>query len=89
MGRKHFTVAEHIKVGKLPSMKTFRAWKLAVFQNVNAASGRDDSKAPEWMMELDDPEKDIEYFAEYSGRFNQLDLRLGADLMTSATAKSE
>ena len=31
--------------------------------------------------------KDIEYFAEYSGRFNQLDLRLGADLMNIRTGE--
>ena len=42
-----------VKVPNLPSANQFRAWKHTVYQNVNAASGRRDDKALEWIRECE------------------------------------
>ena len=46
--------ADEIKVPALPTVAKFRAWKLAVYQSVNAAAGREDDLALPWVRRAED-----------------------------------
>ena len=82
--RKGHKVADEVKTGNLPTPAQFRAWKNTLFQNVNAASGRMDDKALEWVMKTENlaiPDADM---ATCKRKFAILDRRLSAALQRIA-----
>ena len=46
--------ADEVKVGQLPKLAQYDAWRNTLFQNVDAASLRKDSKALDWIQEVED-----------------------------------
>ena len=70
-----------IKVGILPRVAQYDAWRNTLMQNIDAASNRTDSKALTWAQEVLDLDKfPDEYFAdtEPQHRFAKLDKKLCA-----------
>ena len=58
--RRKLREADEVKVLALPSVAGFRAWKLALYQNVNVASGREDDLALKWVRQAEDESISLE-----------------------------
>ena len=71
----------------LPSVAGFRAWKLAVYQNVNAASGREDDLALKWARQAEDESISLEVLGEVPRQFTTLSRKLAAALQKVATSE--
>ena len=70
----------------MPSGMGFRAWKNTVYQNINVASGRPDSKALEWAMQVEDESVPDEALHEVPRRFARLSQKLSAKFQTISQA---
>ncbi|MDP7544528.1 MAG: hypothetical protein QGG31_02035, partial [Anaerolineales bacterium] len=79
--------SSEVKVPVLPTANQFRAWKHTVYQNVNAASGRHDDKALEWIRECERIGSLPEEFKTCHRRFATLDRKLAAALSKCATGE--
>jgi hypothetical protein len=71
--RSRVKEASEIKVPTLPAGNQYRAWKHAVYSNINAASGRSDDKALTWARECEDKSKTVDDFIEGPKQFAMLD----------------
>ena len=70
--------ADSMKIPSLPNATQFRAWILAVRNEIAAASGRGEA-AFKWALEVEEVEATFEGLAN-SGDFEILDVKLGSAL---------
>ncbi|MCP4240798.1 MAG: hypothetical protein GY772_09590, partial [bacterium] len=84
---KKYKEAEEVKVPPLPNASQYRAWLIAVLQNLVAAAGRPDEKVIAWAREVEDDTKPPEHFATSGKRFATLDRKFGAGLSRVATGE--
>ena len=68
--------ADEIKLGTLPQVSQFRAWKSGVATIVNTASGRGDDLALQWFLMCEDLKCDITQFRRSGSRSRTLDKKL-------------
>ena len=71
----------------LPSVAGFRAWKLAVYQNVNAASGREDDLALKWARQVEDDSVSLADLEVVPRQFITLSRKMAAALQKVATSE--
>ena len=80
------TGADEIKIGQLPKVAQYDAWRNTLMQNIDSASSRTDSKALFWAQEVLDLERfpDEHFALEPEHRFRKLDKKLCAGLQRIA-----
>jgi hypothetical protein len=83
MGADKIKEADAIRIGPLPSPGAFRPWRLALFTEVQAASGRADA-AFLWLRKAELPDVSFASLST-SGNFESLDAKLLAALVRSAS----
>ena len=47
------TSGDEVKLGQLPTLAGYDAWRNVIFQNVDLASRREDNKAMLWIQEVE------------------------------------
>jgi hypothetical protein len=69
----------------MPDINRFKAWRLKVYSNTNAASGRPDHKAVAWLKKVENPECLITDFGNSTPEFVTLDMKLSSALQSIST----
>ena len=80
LGAKTRYGPEQFKCPPAPNAGQVRTWKNTVYQNINAASGRLDSKALEWALQVEDDKVSDEDLHKVSRKFAILSQKIAAKL---------
>ena len=78
---------DEVNVPSLPSVVGFRAWKLAVYQSVSAAAGREDDMALWWVRQAEDESVSLDDLSGTTRHFTTLSRKLAAALQKVATSE--
>ena len=88
--RRKTKEAETIAIPALPNAAQFRAWKNAVFTNVDVAAGREDNKALRWVQKVDHEATMLAHLGpDRRKQFGSLNKKLAAALINPKVAKGE